>query len=226
MEKVQRVEDGMPYTVFFPSSMKKKRKYPLILFLHGAGERGMDNQKQLIHVVPHFISDSIQKEFTSIILVPQCPEEAYWAPVKRNEWAMLSNGAVTMPMEKVIRILEKISMDERVDRNRIYVVGLSMGGFGTCDIISRRPEIFAAAAPICGGADLNSIIKFKGIPLWAFHGDSDPVVSVKLSRDLIYQLQQHGAKPKYTEYADMGHSVWDIAVRDPNFLPWLFSQHK
>jgi len=226
MVKIQHVDEGMPYTIIFPAPLKKTKKYPLILFLHGAGERGVDNQKHLIHVVPHLISDSIQKEFASIILVPQCPEDEYWAPVKRNEWMMSDNGTITNPMEKVIRILDKVKQDERVDQHKIYVVGLSMGGFGTCDIIARKPEIFAAAAPICGGADLSKVDQFKDIPIWVFHGASDSVVSVTLSRELVFKLQQSGSKPKYTEYPGVGHNVWDAAVRDPLFLPWLFKQHK
>ncbi len=226
MEKIQHIEVGMPYTVFFPSTIKKDKKYPLILFLHGAGERGDDNQRQMKHVVPYLISDTIQQKFSSIILVPQCPEDDYWAPVKRGEWTMLNNGAITMSMEKVVQILKKISLDKRVDQSKIYVIGLSMGGFGTCDIISRYPELFAAAVPICGGADLTKVNKFKDVPIWAFHGALDQVVSVKLSRDLISGLQQVGGIPIYTEYHDSGHNIWDAAVRDPKLLPWLFSQHK
>ena len=101
-----------------------------------------------------------------------------------------------------------------------------MGGFGTLDLISRRPELIAAAIPICGGADLQKVANITNVPLWIFHGAKDDVVPAQFSRDLVETLQKEGGDPKYTEYPDGGHDVWNRAIREPELLPWLFSQQK
>lgn len=211
------------YQIFIPEG-DKNIKRPLVLFLHGSGERGQDNQKQTVHVYPYLTSDSIQKKFPSIVVAPQCPEEDYWAPVKRFEWSMTRGGRVTPAMASVITLLEELRKQPYVDPTRIYVMGLSMGGFGTLDLISRRPEWFAAAVPICGGADLTNIDKLKNVPLWIFHGAEDSVVPVKLSRDLVNALKIEGIPVRYTEYAGENHGIWERAIREPGFLEWMFSQ--
>ena len=220
------VKSGHPiqYQMFFPKG-DKQAKRPLILFLHGSGERGLDNQKQTVHVYPFLTSDSIQKTFPSIVVAPQCPEEDYWAPVKRFEWSMTRGGKVTPTMAAVITLLESLRKQPNVDSTRIYVIGLSMGGFGTLDLISRKPEWFAAAAPICGGADLTNTDKIKDVPLWVFHGEEDSVVPVKLSRDLVNNLRSKGVDVRYTEYAGENHGIWERAIREPGFLDWMFNKN-
>jgi predicted peptidase len=180
----------------------------------------------LIHIVPYLGSDIIQDKFPSIILAPQCPKEAYWAPVKRFEWSIINGGEVTPPMANLIALLETILKDPKIDKSRVYVGGLSMGGFGTLDLLSRKPEWFAAAIPICGGADLDKAKNYKQVPLWIFHGAKDTVVPTKLSRDLIDALKAMGVTPKYIEYPEGGHDVWNAAIREPELLPWLFEQRK
>jgi len=129
-------------------------------------------------------------------------------------------------MEGVIELLDHILRDSNIDKSRVYVGGLSMGGFGTLDLLHRRPELFAAAMPICGGADFGKVDKFKEIPLWIFHGAKDTVVPADLSRELIKVLNEMGSTPKYTEYPEGGHGIWNDAIRDPELLPWLFNQKK
>lgn len=131
------------------------------MFLHGAGERGNDNRKQLVHVVPYLTSDSFQQKHPCFILAPQCPEEGYWAPVKRFEWSVIQNGEITKSMEGVLELLDNILKTSGIDKERIYMVGLSMGGFGVFDLAARRPEIFAAGVPICGGGDLQKLTLLK-----------------------------------------------------------------
>lgn len=215
----------LPYNIYYPKTYRQGN-IPVLLWLHGAGERGDDNVSQLIHIVPYLASDIVQARFPSIILAPQCPKEDYWAPVKRFEWRVINNGIITPAMKGVIELLDHIMMDPNIDKTRVYVGGLSMGGFGTLDLLHRRSELFAAAVPICGGADLSKADKFKDIPLWIFHGTKDTVVPADLSRELIKVLNEMGSTPKYTEYPEGGHGVWNDAIRDPELLPWLFNQKK
>lgn len=219
--------DTLPYNIFYPTVYgNKSEKLPLFLWLHGAGERGNDNKAQLNNVVPYLISPEVQAKFPAVIVVPQCPKEGYWAPVKRFEWSIVNGGTVTPPMKVVIQLLDKLMLDPNIDKERIYVGGLSMGGFGTLDLLSRRPEIIAAAVPICGGSDLAKVKNYKDIPLWIFHGAKDDVVKLELSRDLVAKLKELGTKPRYTEYPEGNHGIWEAAIREPELLPWLFSQRK
>jgi predicted peptidase len=216
---------NLPYNIYYPDEYyQQNTKLPVLLWLHGAGERGDDNVSQLIHIVPYLASDMVQSKFPSIIIAPQCPKEDYWAPVKRGEWTPVNQGQVTPAMEQVIQLMEQVLKDPKIDQSRIYVGGLSMGGFGTYDILSRKPEWFAAAIPICGGADLTKVSIIKNIPLWIFHGAKDEVVTPELSRNLVKELQKLGVNPKYTEYENGGHDVWNRAVREPELLKWLFAQ--
>jgi predicted peptidase len=217
----------LPYNIIYPREYYiKDARIPLLVWLHGAGERGDDNVSQLIHIVPYLGSDIVQSKFPSIILAPQCPKDGYWAPVKRFEWSIINGGEVTPPMANLIQLLENILKDPKIDKSRVYIGGLSMGGFGTLDLLGRKPEWFAAALPICGGADLVKAANYKNVPLWIFHGAKDSVVPAKISRDLVQVLEAAGATPKYTEYPEGGHDVWNTAIRDPEVLPWLFSQKK
>ena len=215
----------LPYNIFYPKTYGKG-KLPLLLWLHGSGERGDDNVTQLIHIVPYLASDLTQSKYPCIVVAPQCPKDAYWAPIKRTEWKIIENGQVTAPMVSVMELIEKLLKDPNVDKNRVYIGGLSMGGFGTLDLLSRKPEVFAAAIPVCGGADMNKAKIYKDVPMWIFHGAKDKVVPVTFSRDLVQLLKSYGSPVKYTEYAEGGHDVWNAAIRDPELLKWLFSQVK
>jgi len=215
----------LPYNVFYPKTYGKE-KLPLVLWLHGAGERGDDNVSQLIHIVPYLASSITQKRFPSVILAPQCAADDYWTPIIRGEWRVMSGGKTTPSMAACMELLDKVAKDKRIDASRIYIGGLSMGGFGTFDLLARRPELFAAAVPVCGGADLEKVASYKSVPIWVFHGAKDPVVPADLSRSLIKALEQAGGNPKYTEYPEGGHDVWNMAIREPELLPWLFSQRK
>jgi predicted peptidase len=215
----------LPYNIFYPNS-NSKEKLPLVLWLHGAGERGDDNVSPLIHIVPYLASSITQKRFPSVILAPQCAADDYWAPIKRDEWRVMSGGKTTPSMSACMELLDKILQDKRIDATRVYIGGLSMGGFGTLDLLARRPNLFAAAVPICGGADLEKATNYSSVPIWVFHGAKDPVVPADLSRSLVKTLEQAGGKPRYTEYPEGGHDVWNMAIREPELLPWLFSQQR
>jgi len=213
----------LPYRVYFPLKKSTKR-LPLIVFLHGAGERGNDNVKQSVHVVPYLTSDSVQAVFPSIVVAPQCAENDYWAPVKRFEWTFDEKGEIKPSMAKLLRMLRDFRKNESVDTNRIYVIGLSMGGFGTFDMIQRKPEWIAAAVPICGGGDATKIEKYMNVPLWIFHGAKDDVVPPAQSQKIVDLLTSAGHPPRYTEFPEGNHGIWEQSVRYPGLLEWLFAQ--
>ena len=125
-----------------------------------------------------------------------------------------------------LELLDALPKEFSIDRKRIYVSGLSMGGYGTWDILARRPEHFAAAAPVCGGADEATAAKIAKIPVWAFHGAKDTVVKPSRSQNMIAALKKAGGTPKYTEYPDEGHGSWCPAYRNPELFKWLFAQKK
>jgi predicted peptidase len=226
MEKHVFEQDGhkLPYRLLMPATVEKGTKYPLVVFLHGAGERGVDNEKQLIHGVPQFVAK--REKYPCFLFAPQCPDGKRWVEV---DWSADSHTQPKEPGEVgklVLALTEKSIMELPVDPKRVYITGLSMGGYGTWDILARRPELFAAAAPVCGGADEATAVKIKDIPIWVFHGARDTAVKPARSRNMVAALEKAGGKPKYTEYPDVGHNSWDPAYRDPEFFKWLFAQKK
>jgi len=219
---------GLPYQSYYPDEYSESEKLPLILFLHGAGERGEDNEKQVVHIAPILSSAAVQNENPCILIFPQCPEEDYWAHVatENGVWSVLNSNTPTPAMGKVIALLDELINDPKVDKSRIYLSGLSMGGFGTFDLLSRKPNTFAAAIPICGGADTSKVDRYKHVPLWNFHGAKDPVVSVEFSQQFMSKFIEYGGNPRYTEYHDGDHNVWTRAYEEPGLIPWIFSQKK
>ena len=224
---------GMPYRILFPRNYANGKKYPLILFLHGAGERGTDNAKQLVHGGSLFINDRNSKKFPAIVLFPQCPENEYWTHIDLNgdQHPRMFDFDYSQPptdsLKKAIELTQSIIRKERVDPKRVYVLGLSMGGMGTFEAVYRYPELFAAAIPICGGGDVHSYDqRVKGFPFWVFHGAEDDLVDVANSRAMVQRLKELKAKVKYTEYPHVKHESWDLAFAEPKFLHWLFSNRK
>lgn len=216
----------LPYQLMQPLVVEKGKTYPLVLFLHGAGERGTDNEKQLVHGVPQFASPDNRKAYPCFLLAPQCPSNQKWVEV---DWSAdthtmpkVQGDAGRMALELVAQALKELPIDPK----RVYITGLSMGGYGTWDLLARRPDLFAAAVPICGGADEATAPHIKHIPIWTFHGGKDGVVKPARSRNMIAALEKAGGKPKYTEYPNVGHDSWNPAYRDPDMFKWLFAQKK
>ena len=222
----------LPYRMLYPDNYDKSKKYPLILFLHGAGERGNDNEKQLMHGTRLFLTDANRKTFPAIILIPQCPQDSYWASVKIDRSTQPLkidfdyNAAPQWPLVAANELVKKVASEEAVDMSRIYITGLSMGGMGTFESVYRYPELYAAALPICGGGDTNLYDKRVGkTAFWIFHGTDDSVVDVKLSREMQAKLKSLKVENKYSEYPGVDHNSWDNAFADPAFLSWAF-KHK
>jgi predicted peptidase len=216
----------LPYRLMKPDNYDPAKKYPLVIFLHGAGERGTDNEKQLIHGVPQFASKENREKYPCFLIAPQCPDGAKWVEVDWSADSHTMPAKMSEPMRLTVGIIEMTIKQFSIDPKRVYLTGLSMGGYGTWDLIARRPDLFAAAVPICGGGDEKTAEKMKSIPVWSFHGAKDGAVKVSRSRNMIAALEKVGAKPKYTEYPDIGHDSWNPAYKDAEMFEWLFAQRK
>ena len=218
------------YELMKPENYDATRKYPLVLYLHGAGERGSDNKKQLVWLTEQgnnqLVSDQMITQHPCFIVAPQCPEKGRW---EASPWDAVKSTMAEKPTEQmqlVLELMDTLPKEFSLDSSRLYVTGMSMGGYGTWDIISRRPEMFAAAMPVCGGGDEAKAPLLAKLPIWAFHGEQDPAVKVIRSRHMIEALKKAGGTPKYTEYAGQGHFVWVPAHGDIATWEWLFAQHR
>jgi predicted peptidase len=214
-------KDTLPYRLLKPVNPKAKELFPLVIFLHGSGERGNDNEAQIKHIADLFLDPNNRGKYPCYVVAPQCPTGEWWANYKGKPTI---TAEPTRTMQLVIALIEKISKEFPIDSSRIYITGLSMGGFGTWDLLARYPGKFAAAVPICGGGDEKTATRIKNIPIWAFHGAKDNIVLPRESRTMIKALQNAGGSPGYTEYPDIGHSSWVQAYQEPHLLPWLFKQ--
>lgn len=215
--------DTLRYRLFIPE--KRDTLLPLLLFLHGAGERGYDNEKQLIHG-NRFLDSALQQKHPCIVLAPQCPPGKRWVEVS---WKLPAHTQPEQPSDAfrlLLPLLDSLVKNLPVDTNRIYVTGLSMGGFGTWELLQRYPNKFAAAAPVCGGGDETKAKTIAHIPVWAFHGAKDKVVIPDRSRNMIKAMKKAGGKPKYTEYATLQHNSWDSTYTNSKLYDWLFAQSR
>ena len=215
------------YRLLEPSNFSRTKNYPLVIFLHGAGERGNDNEAQLIHGSYLFLDKSNRQKFPAFVVFPQCPEENSWANL--NDWKgpdikMLEETGDQMKL--VFGLLDMLKENLPIDETRIYLSGLSMGGYGTLDAIMRRPDEFAAALPICGGGDTSKAASISHIPTWIFHGAIDSVVPVELSRRMYKAIKEADGNVKYSEYEGVDHNSWDNAFAEEDYLSWMFSQRK
>jgi predicted peptidase len=223
----------LAYRLFVPPDYDAKADtlYPLVLFLHGAGERGVDNKAQLKWGGRELATD-LQAAGKCIVIAPQCPPGKQWVdtPWSKGVYSV-EKVPVSESLRMAIEVVEKTAAEMKVDRSRIYVTGLSMGGYGTWDALARRPDLFAAGVAICGAGDVASAAKLTkaGVAVWAFHGDKDNVVPPAGSRDMAAAFKQAGAAEpqfKYTELAGVSHNAWSPAWKTPGLWTWLMSQKK
>ncbi len=232
--------DTLGYRILYPIKYDVNKKYPVILLLHGAGERGSDNDSQLIHGGSLFTDPAIRSKYPAFVIFPQCAANDFWAKItwvkpteddaKKDSLGGLhyiSEGPASVSLGLVENLIDSFAKTPQVNRKKIYVGGLSMGGMGTFEILWRKPHFFAAAFPICGGGDPAKVTLYaKNFPIWVFHGDSDPVVPVGNSRRMVNALKAAGAKVKYSEYPGVNHGSWDNAFAEPTLLSWLFAQKR
>lgn len=223
-EQFRSGENTLPYRLMTPANPKPGQKYPLVIFLHGAGERGNDNNVQLVHGVKEFANANAREKFPCFLIAPQCPTGKRWVEV---DWSAKQHDMPPKPSEPLnwlLALLEQMKKEKPIDTDRIYVTGLSMGGFGTWDLLSRHAEMIAAAVPVCGGGDETKAPVMKGVPIWVFHGAKDTAVIPARSRNMVEAVKKAGGTIKYTEYPEVGHDSWNKAYADPELLPWLFAQ--
>jgi predicted peptidase len=208
------------YRLFVPLGYDAKRKYPLVLFLHGANGRGADNIKQLTggnQLGSHFwISHEVQNTFPTFVLVPQCPVGQSWSEPDLNR-----------PSEILLMVMDALLKTERefsIDPDRLYVAGQSMGGLGVWSLIQTYPSKWAAALILCAYDNFSNVLGITMVPLWLFQGDQDPVVPIDTVRQMVHTLKKEHANFRYSEYRHIGHDVWTNAFAEPDLLPWLTSQ--
>ena len=202
-----------------------KEKYPLVLFLHGAGERGDDNERQLIWGGKELGDETLRRRYPAFVLVPQCPSDSMWAQIRWKGDEAKSND-MSEPLGLTLQAIESLQQEFPIDENRLYGMGLSMGGFGTWDLLERKPGYLAAAIPICGGGDPKNVETYKSTPIWVFHGEADEVIKPELSREMIAALKAAGGTPIYTEFPGVGHNSWSPTFENRQTWDWLFAQRK
>jgi len=216
----------LSYRLMKPIDFDSEKRYPLVVFLHGAGERGSDNTSQLKHGAKEFATDENRKKYPAYVLAPQCPSGLKWVEV---DWTLPRSEIPEAPSQSMgllKGLIDTMKESSNVNKSKIYVTGLSMGGYGTWDAVARYENLFAAAAPICGGGDPKTVSRFAKLPLWCFHGSEDPTVPFGRSREMIDALKAIGASPRYTEYAGVQHDSWTETYKNPELFSWLFEQKK
>jgi len=225
--------DTMPYRILFPLNFDPLQKYPLIIMLHGSGERGNDNEAQLKNGSWLFIKDSVRRRYPAIVIFPQCPANSFWSDVifqhdtAGNKFTFPIDAKPTKAMHTLIGLIDEFLEKPYVNIHKVYVGGLSMGGMGTFEIIGREPKIFAAAFAMCGGDNTLNAEKYaKKVPIWIFHGEKDNVVPADHSIAMVEAIKAAGGNPRFTLYPNDGHQCWDDALAEPEFLSWLFSHSK
>ena len=202
---------SLQYNLYLPNNYyDTSDDYPLVLFLHGAGERGDSLDMVETHGIPKLIKNG--KDFPFITLAPQCPRFQYW-PEPVN-------------VKALIQLVEKIITQFRIDHNRVYSTGLSMGGFGTLAIAKERPDLFAGIIPVCGGVDTTNIKNLKTMPIWLFHGAEDEVVPVRNSKIVYQTLKKINPKIYLTIYPDINHNSWDMTYDNTDIYDWLLKNRK
>jgi len=220
--------DTLNYRILKPLNYNPNKQYPVHLFLHGSGERGNDNSSQLTHGGKLFLKKENREKYNSWVIFPQCSKNDRWPSLSSDQWDKSFNNNNSKPNKSlglVIRLMDRFIEKKQVDKQRIYLSGLSMGGMGTFEILFRRPNMFAAATPICGnGIPQLAKLYADKVPLWIFHGSDDNVVSPKYSLAMAKAIIEAGGSPKMTLYENTGHGSWNNAFEEKDFLKWIHSK--
>jgi len=213
-------EDTLKYRLLMPDA-NPHRRFPLVIFLHGSGERGNDNEAQLKWGAMQFATSEAMKNFPAWVVAPQCPADDTW-----SNYDGTFRAEPTRSLQLVRGLISEMIEKKSVDEQRIYITGLSMGGFGSFDALARYPDLFAAAVPVCGGGDPSTVERFKEVPIWMYAGAEDDIVPAQRSVDMMEALMAAGARPGYSQLPETGHFVWLAAYSDPLMMQWLFRQGK
>ena len=226
--------DTLLYRYLTPQAPQKGKKYPIVIFLHGSGERGNDNQAQLFHGSGQFLNPVNRENYPAYVLFPQCPEgqDGVFGKTLESEEpsGMPLNPPLSNMMQTLKEFIEHYAALPNADPRRVYIMGISMGGIGTFEMVARYPEMFAAAIPICGSVNpqrfKQNAAGVKKVKFRLFHGDADLAVSVEGSRQAYKALKEFGANVEYFEFPGCTHNSWNPAFNRPDFLKWLFKQKR
>ena len=201
---------GLKHLLHFPKGYESsnEKKYPLVLFLHGAGERGNNLNILKRHGIPRVIEES--EDFPFIAVSPQCPNSTNWNELR----------------DKLNDLLNEVISNNKVDTNRIYLTGISMGGFGTWNLAIHYPEKFAAIVPICGGGNPALAYRIKDIPIWVFHGAKDNIVPLFYSEEMVNKLRDLNSNVKFTVYPEAEHDSWTQTYNNPLLYQWFLGQSR
>lgn len=223
---VDASDKEMPYRMLSPD-VEEGEKYPLVVFLHGSGERGSDNEKQLLHGASIFSNPSNADKYPAFVVFPQCKEKSWTNATTPKDFMP---GAETPPISQseliVMNLIQDVIKHHPIDPARVYVVGISMGGIAAYDLACRFPDMFAAAVPICGAVNPDRLAVAKDVNFMIFHGEEDDEVPNICGREAYKALNAAGAQVEYVEFAGVGHECWYNAFNYPSLLPWLYSQSK
>ncbi|MEQ1633183.1 MAG: PHB depolymerase family esterase [Planctomycetota bacterium] len=215
-----------PFQLLHPNGTPSQPQ-PLVVFLHGAGERGTDNSKQLTWLPLNLAGDAMRAKFPCYLLAVQCPSNEKWADVP---WSEIDPSPLpsqpTRAMRAVVAAMDRVLATENVDQDRVYLTGLSMGGYGAFDLAMRMPERFAALVPVCGGGDPKSIGRLQSLPMWIWHGDADSAVPVIRSRQMHAAAKKLDLDVQYSELPGVGHDSWRQAYGTDGALDWMFTQRR
>lgn len=219
--------DTLNYRILKPLNYNPNKQYPVHLFLHGSGERGNDNVSQLVHGSKLFLKKESREKYNSWVIFPQAPQSDWWGgyydPYKFNYKV---NQSLSLGL--VIKFMDNFILRKDIDNDKVYVSGLSMGGMGTFAILNLRPDMFAAATPICGDGDPNLVSNFaKKVPIWIFHGSDDKTVHPNESLKMAKAIIKFGGSPRITFYENIAHvGAWKNAFAEKDFLKWIHSKTK
>jgi predicted peptidase len=217
--------ETLKYQVLEPRNFNPRKKYPLVVFLHGSGGRGPANIRNVTDasVPAQLATDDVYGKYDAFYLVPQCPGPNTWA-----QGAWMNQRPTTRPSVQNIlyELIDETVASNPIDTRRLYITGLSMGGFGTFSAVSARPDFWAAAVPVCGGWDPAEAKLLKDTPMRIFHGDEDKAVKVQYSRDMFAAIKTAGGDIEYKEYPGVGHNSWLNAYWEPTMWKWMFAQKR
>jgi predicted peptidase len=211
MERTLKIDTELDYLLYLPgTNSAPEETWPLMIFLHGAGERGDDLEKVKCHGPPRLIAEG--RELPFIIASPQCPEGISW-----------SNPEMILALNALV---DELTASHPVDESRIYLTGLSMGGFGTWSLAATYPQRFAAIAPVCGGGNRMEARRLANMPVWVFHGARDKVVPLSMSQEMVDALEKKGSTVKFTVYPEAGHDSWTETYYNEELYTWMLEHRR
>ncbi|MDR2040389.1 MAG: prolyl oligopeptidase family serine peptidase [Bacteroidales bacterium] len=237
-------EYTLPYRILWPEDMEEGKSYPLFIFLHGKGLSGNDNERQLKRGAELFLEPENRKKYPSIVIYPQAPKRSAFVNIMRNGKSAFFVGTRKLMREEsnrnemeislspygemVYDIINQLIVGNIIDTTRIYIGGVSMGGYTTYQMIAEYPDLFAAAVAMSAGASLSNVEKWAGkVPIWIIHGEKDPMVPVENSRLIVKELEKLGITNfRYSEYEGIKHHSWEVAFEDPGFLEWVYTKSR